>query len=549
MIFSSRRRPRRSGPLLLGVNTLRRAVQVAWRRSLQLRVVVLTLGLSAAVLLALGFVLTSQITDRVLDVKVRAATEQIERARVTAGGIVGGEESRSLTSSLQLARNTLMSKTDPALGSGTAGAFDAVLVVPGEGPRAATTAGPVDQVPAALREFVKAGQVSYQYAPVHVEGFAGPALVIGTPTTSRITNLELYLIYPLGTERNTISMVRGTIATGGLVLLLLLAGIALLVSRQVVLPVRSASRIAERFAEGHLSERMPVRGEDDMARLAVSFNDMAESLSREITQLEEFGNLQRRFTSDVSHELRTPLTTVRMAADLIHDHSEDLEPSLRRSTELLVSELDRFESLLNDLLEISRHDAGVAELSVESVDLRSTVNSALENVGHLAADAGVALKVDMPSEGVIAEVDPRRVERILRNLIANAIDHAEHKPVVIRMGADEDTVAVTVRDHGVGLRPGEEKLVFSRFWRADPSRVRRSGGTGLGLAISVEDARLHQGRLEAWGEPGKGACFRLTLPLVRGHKVTTSPLPMKPVSPAERRERRLRAREHAERSG
>ncbi|MEB3019983.1 MtrAB system histidine kinase MtrB [[Mycobacterium] crassicus] len=549
MIFSSRRRPRRSGPLLLGVNTLRRAVQIAWRRSLQLRVVVLTLGMSAAVILALGFVLTSQITDRVLDVKVRAATEQIARARVTAGGIVGGEEARSLTSSLQLARNTLMSKTDPAAGSGTAGAFDAVLVVLGEGPRAATTAGPVDQVPGALREFVKAGQVSYQYATVHVEGFSGPALVIGTPTTSRITNLELYLIYPLGTERNTISMVRGTIATGGLVLLVLLAGIALLVSRQVVLPVRAAARTAESFAEGHLSERMPVRGEDDMARLAVSFNDMAESLSRQITQLEEFGNLQRRFTSDVSHELRTPLTTVRMAADLIHDHSEDLEPSLRRSTELLVSELDRFESLLNDLLEISRHDAGVAELSVESVDLRSTVNSALDNVGHLAAEAGVELKVDVPAEGVIAEVDPRRVERILRNLIANAIDHAEHKPVVIRMAADDDTVAVTVRDHGVGLRPGEEKLVFSRFWRADPSRVRRSGGTGLGLAISVEDARLHQGRLEAWGEPGKGACFRLTLPLVRGHKVTTSPLPMKPVSAAERRERRQRAREHAERSG
>ncbi|AEF36985.1 MULTISPECIES: MtrAB system histidine kinase MtrB [Mycobacteriaceae] len=549
MIFSSRRRPRRSGPLLLGVNTLRRAVQIAWRRSLQLRVVVLTMGLSAAVILALGFVLTSQITDRVLDVKVRAATEQIERARITAGGIVGGEEARSLTSSLQLARNTLMSKTDPASGSGTAGAFDAVLVVLGEGPRAATSAGPVDQVPAALREFVKAGQVSYQYATVHVEGFSGPALVIGTPTTSRITNLELYLIYPLGSERNTISMVRGTIATGGLVLLVLLAGIALLVSRQVVLPVRSASRIAERFAEGHLSERMPVRGEDDMARLAVSFNDMAESLSRQITQLEEFGNLQRRFTSDVSHELRTPLTTVRMAADLIHDHSEDLEPSLRRSTELLVSELDRFESLLNDLLEISRHDAGVAELSVESVDLRSTVNSALDNVGHLAAEAGVELRVNVPGDPVIAEVDPRRVERILRNLIANAIDHAEHKPVVIRMGADADTVAVTVRDHGVGLRPGEEKLVFSRFWRADPSRVRRSGGTGLGLAISVEDARLHQGRLEAWGEPGKGACFRLTLPLVRGHKVTTSPLPMKPVSAAERRERRQRAREHAERSG
>ncbi|MGH3563628.1 MAG: HAMP domain-containing protein, partial [Mycobacterium sp.] len=316
MMWASRRRIRgrwgRSGPLLHGMDTLSRAVSAAWRRSLQLRVVGLTLGLSASVILVLGFVLTSQITDRVLDVKVRAATEQIERARTTVSGIVGGEEARSLSSSLQLARNTLTSKTDPATGGGPAGAFDVALVVPGDGPRAATTAGPIDQVPAALREFVKAGHVSYQYATVHVEGFSGPALIIGTPTLSRVTNLELYLIFPLGNEQRTIGLVRGTMATGGLVLLVLLAGIALLVSRQVVLPVRSASRIAERFAEGHLSERMPVRGEDDVARLAVSFNDMAESLSRQITQLEEFGNLQRRFTSDVSHELRTPLTTVRM---------------------------------------------------------------------------------------------------------------------------------------------------------------------------------------------------------------------------------------------
>ncbi len=550
MMWRSKQRTRgrwgRTGPVVRGVGALSRIVGIAWRRSLQLRVVVLTMGMSLAVLLVLGFVLTSQITDRVLDVKVRAATEQIERARGTVGGIVGGEETRSLDSSLQLARNTLTSKTGPSSGAGLAGTFDAVLVVPGDGPRAATSAGPVDQIPSGLRDFVKAGQVSYQYAVVHTDGFSGRALIIGSPASSQATNLELYLIFPLSSEESTISLVRGTMATGGLVLLVLLAGVAWVVSRQVVLPVRSASRIAERFAEGHLTERMPVRGEDDMARLAVSFNDMAESLSRQITQLEEFGNLQRRFTSDVSHELRTPLTTVRMAADLIHDHSEDLDPALRRSTELMVNELDRFESLLNDLLEISRHDAGVAELSVEAVDLRATVNSALGNVGHLADDSGVELLVDLPEHEVIAEVDARRVERILRNLIANAIDHAEHKPVRIRMAADDDTVAVTVRDHGVGLRPGEEKLVFSRFWRSDPSRVRRSGGTGLGLAISIEDARLHQGRLEAWGEPGKGACFRLTLPLVRGHKVTTSPLPLKPVMPERKALPAARAREHAE---
>ena len=133
--------------------------------------------------------------------------------------------------------------------------------------------------------------------------------------------------------------------------------------------------------------------------------------------------------------------------------------------------------------------------------------------------------------GIIAEVDPRRVERILRNLLANAIDHGEQKPVTLTMRSDGDAVAVTVRDRGIGLRPGEEKLVFNRFWRSDPSRFRRSGGTGLGLAISIEDARLHNGRLEAWGEPGQGANFRLTLPLVRGHKILGSPLALKPIAP------------------
>lgn len=530
MIFSSKRRiQRRSAPLIRGLKALSRAVGFTWRRSLQVRVVVSNLALSSLVILILGFVLTSQVTDRILESKIRVATEEMERARVIVSDDVGGEETRSLQSSLELARNQLLNGSKGSEGGG-AGAFDAVLLVPGDGPREATSSGPATQIPGPLREFVKAGQVSYQYSTVHTESFSGKALVIGSPTTSKVTALELYLVFPLSSEESTISLVRGTIVTGGVVLLVLLAAAALLVARQVVLPVRSASRIAERFAEGHLSERMPVRGVDDMARLAVSFNDMAESLSREITQLEEFGNLQRRFTSDVSHELRTPLTTVRMAADLIYDNREELDPALQRSAELMTNELDRFETLLADLLEISRHDAGVAELAVEQVDLRDTVKTVVASVKHLADELDTVVELDMPDSEIIAEVDPRRVERILRNLVANAIDHSEHKPVTIRMAADIDSVAVTVRDRGVGLRPGEEKLVFNRFWRADPSRKRHSGGTGLGLAISVEDARLHQGRLEAWGEPGNGALFRLTVPLVRGHKVTTSPLPLNPVS-------------------
>lgn len=500
-----------------------------WRRSLQLRVVVSTLTLSLIVITILGVVLTSQITDRLLDAKINAAVEEMARARNTVqNNLTGVHDSGTQQGRLEDARRALAGNGGTQ-SSGAAGSYDSALAMIGDSQQE-ITAGPIQEVPPELRHFVKERQVSYQFATVSdPDGYRGPALIIGSPATD-IDSLEIYLIFPLTNEQRSLSLMRGTMLIGGIVLLVLLAAITALVTRQVVLPIRSAARIASRFADGRLKERMLVRGEDDMARLAMSFNEMAESLSNQITQLEEFGNLQRRFTSDVSHELRTPLTTVRMAADLIHGSSDDLDPALARSAELLVNELDRFEGLLNDLLEISRHDAGVAELQVESLDVRMCARAAVSTVRHLAKESSVELVVDLPEEPLVAEVDPRRVERVLRNLLANAIDHSEGKPVLMRMRGDLDAnaVAIVVRDQGVGLRPGEEKLVFNRFWRSDPSRMRRSGGTGLGLSISVEDANLHEGKLEAWGEIGVGASFRLTLPLVRGRKLGPSPLSLEP---------------------
>lgn len=503
-----------------------RALARSWRRSLQFRVVTSTLTLSLIVILILGFVLSSQITDRMLEAKVAAASEEIDRARGTVDRILGAADASSaLENRLEAAKSALVDPTTDGQPGSSAGAFEPVVIVPGSGPSPETSAGPVRDIPAGLRTFVQAGKVSYQYASVPgPEGSLAPALIVGSPAGSDIAPIELYLIFPLSAEQRTLSLVQGILLTGGVVLLGLLTAISLLVARQVVLPVRYASRIAERFADGQLTERMPVHGEDDIARLAVSFNDMAENLSRQITQLEEYGNLQKRFTSDVSHELRTPLTTVRMAADLIYDNRDDLEPVLRRSAELMTTELDRFEALLGDLLEISRHDAGVAELAAEKLDLRACVHGAVATVEHLISESGSNLILDLPDESVVAEVDPRRVERVLRNLLANALDHGEGEPVLLRLRADDNAVAVVVCDAGVGLRPGEEKLVFNRFWRADPSRMRRSGGTGLGLAISMEDALLHNGKLEAWGAPGEGSCFRLTLPRSLGQRLTGSPL-------------------------
>lgn len=519
-------------PVVAWLKEVGSALGHVWRRSLQLRVIVSTLTLSLIVITILGVVLTSQITDRLIDAKINGAVEEMDRARNTVESqLAGVHDIGTQQQRLIDARNALSNRGGTGQSTGVAGSFDSALSIVGSTPQQPISTGPIQEVPEELRRFVARNQVSYQFATVaDPDGYHGRALIIGSPS-AEIPTLQIYLIFPLTNEERSLSLMRGTMLIGGVVLLVLLAAITALVTRQVVLPIRSAARIAGRFADGRLKERMLVRGEDDMARLAQAFNEMAESLSNQINELAEFGNLQRRFTSDVSHELRTPLTTVRMAADLIHGSSDDLDPALARSSELLVTELDRFEGLLNDLLEISRHDAGVAELQVESLDVRMCARAAISTVRHLAKESGVEVVIDMPDEPLVAEVDPRRVERVLRNLLANAIDHSEGKPVLIRMRGDVEAnaVAVIVRDQGVGLRPGEEKLVFNRFWRSDPSRMRRSGGTGLGLSISVEDANLHEGKLEAWGEIGIGASFRLTLPLVRGKKMGASPMPLEPV--------------------
>jgi two-component system sensor histidine kinase MtrB len=323
-------------------------------------------------------------------------------------------------------------------------------------------------------------------------------------------------------------LLQRTVLLSGLALVLLVVAIALLVTRQVVRPVRVVAQTASRLAAGDLSQRIKVHGADDIARLGRSFNDMAGSLQRQIRRLEDLSRLQRRFTSDVSHELRTPLTTIRMASEMLHERREDFPPELARSAELLQTELDRFESLLGDLLEISRYDAGVAHLESETVDIRGVVNSTVAANRLLAQRHGSEIVVHVPADPVTVDMDSRRVERILRNLVGNALDHGEGRPVEITVGQDSDAVAVVVRDHGVGLRAGEAGLVFNRFWRGDPSRSRLTGGSGLGLAISLEDARLHDGWLQAWGERGRGTQFRLTLPRRAGHTLMSSPLPLHP---------------------
>lgn len=545
------------GPLLrLFVRLVRRPLLPAvriWRRNIQLRVVAATLLMSLAVVLALGFVVIAQVSKGLLDAKEEAAQSQ------AAGGFAVAQEKANTPFAVdgpdatdnKVGRDasTWMNSLVKQLASGGQTAFEVVALgagtgtgeqtAPGaqgvKGARASGNVDPTASVPLTLRRSVNHATGTFKtFWQIRYTAGAGektpePALVIG----KRLTDIngdpyDLYYLFPLTQEEESLNLVKVTIATAGVFVVVLLGAIAWLVVRQVVTPVRMAAGIAERLSAGRLQERMKVTGEDDIARLGEAFNKMAQNLQLKIQQLEDLSRLQRRFVSDVSHELRTPLTTVRMAADVIHDARADFDPITARSAELLAGQLDRFESLLADLLEISRFDAGAADLQAEPIDLRDVVRRVIDGAEPLAEHKGTRIRVLGDTQPVIAEADARRVERVLRNLVVNAVEHGEGRDVVVRLASAGGAVAVAVRDYGVGLKPGEATRVFNRFWRADPARARTTGGTGLGLSIAVEDARLHGGWLQAWGEPGGGSQFRLTLPRTADEPLRGSPIPLEP---------------------
>ncbi|MFH8840951.1 MtrAB system histidine kinase MtrB [Streptomyces sp. NPDC017868] len=530
-----------------------------WRRNIQLRIVAGTLLMSLGVVLLLGIVVIGQVRNGLLEAKERAAQSQAaggfsaaqDRAATTPSA--PGQQDGGRTGASVNWRSTLVEQ----LASGGQSAFNVVALsldtgdTASRGARASGEVDPTTSIPAELRHSVAQGTGTFQkFTRIHyTSGKASePGLVIGKRLNDADGDqYELYYLFPLTQEEDSLTLVKGTLATAGLFVVVLLGAIAWLMVRQVVTPVRMAAGIAERLSAGRLQERMKVTGEDDIARLGEAFNKMASNLQLKIQQLEELSRLQRRFVSDVSHELRTPLTTVRMAADVIHEARADFDPITARSAELLGDQLDRFESLLSDLLEISRFDAGAAALEAEPIDLRQVVRRVIGGAEPLAERKGTRIVVLGDQQPVVAEADARRVERVLRNLVVNAVEHGEGRDVVVKLAAAGGAVAVAVRDYGVGLKPGEATRVFNRFWRADPARARTTGGTGLGLSIAVEDARLHGGWLQAWGEPGGGSQFRLTLPRTADEPLRGSPIPLEPEDSRRNREQAAagRAQENA----
>ena len=522
------------------LNAITRALTL-WRRSIQVRVVVSTVVLSALVIGIVGWFLVQQTRDGLLEQSEDAALSEAARVTAETTDRLAGVQATETDAARQLS-----DLVDPIIQLGEARDFSVVLSGPVGEARIADTARytPLldkSSVPDSLEDhFDTVNTTAYTYTEIRRTSLSGeeitePGIVVGSqvqlPADSK--TYTLYYLFPLTEEARTLSLLQRAMLTAAGLMVLLVAGVTWLVTRQVVTPVRMARRVAERLAAGQLQERLRVSGEDDLARLATSFNQMATNLQRQIRQLEELSRVQRRFVADVSHELRTPLTTVRMASDVLHDAREDFDPATGRAAELLQTELDRFEGLLSDLLEISRFDAGAAVLEIDDINLVDVAHRIVDATAALARQNDCMVIVDAPDHPCLAEADVRRVERIVRNLVTNAIDHAETGDIVIRVAGDDHAAAIAVRDHGVGLGLGESALVFNRFWRADPARARTSGGTGLGLSIGLEDTHLHGGWLQAWGRPGEGAQFRLTLPRRAGGVLRQSPLPLVPVDATE----------------
>jgi two-component system sensor histidine kinase MtrB len=523
--------------------TLRRGLTF-WRRSIQARVVVSTVLLSAIVVTAVGWFLLRQVERGLVDHRVDAVLLEV------------ANEDHQAEQLIQAVPGTDTKAEDQADGmyanldaTGKARGFSVVMVEKGRpdqpldarSPHASTEEA-VPSVPMSLVRHLDGAPAdaltpptAWTFASIRTRAASGaihesPGIVVGSKFVIKADGSErtVYYLFSLDDVQQSLALVTRSLLTAGAALLLLIAALTWLLTRQIVTPIRLARRVAERLAAGQLQERLRVTGEDDLARLATSFNQMATSLQRQIRQLEELSRVQRRFVSDVSHELRTPLTTVRLAGSVLHEARATFDPEASRAAELLQVELDRFETLLVDLLEISRFDAGAAALDLDDINLTDVVRRVVDSTRALALARDTRVVVHAPRTPCVAEADVRRVERIVRNLLTNAIDHAESREIVVTVAADEQAAAIAVRDHGVGLAVGESAMVFNRFWRADPARARTSGGTGLGLAISMEDTHLHGGWLQAWGKPREGAQFRLTLPRRAHQPLRHSPLPLVP---------------------
>ncbi|MFY9714233.1 MAG: MtrAB system histidine kinase MtrB [Microbacterium sp.] len=508
------------------------ALAALWRRSLRFRTLSATLLLTSLAIfvtcVTMALVIQSDLFDSRRDQALEDAQRAVDQAQSTLDVAEVGEDPAALSD--------LWDRIQEDLGRNSSSDMLAAIKID-EGPTGIRlngfTAGlSANHLSPALSTLVAKFDDRQWWQSVALPTESGrevPGIIVGQQLiVPEAGSFALYIAYDLSDADQTLSFVQRTLWIAGIVLVAILAAISWIVLRTVSTPIVEAAETSARLASGDLGVRLQVRGEDELATLGRSFNAMADSIEAQIKELGELSLVQQRFVSDVSHELRTPLTTIRLAADMLNDQRDDFDPTTARTTELLHTQVQRFETLLSDLLEISRYDAGSVQLELEATSLAHLAEDIIEQMRPLAEGHGSELRLVAPGGYSPVDMDPRRVRRVLRNLIGNAIEHGEGKPIVVTVDSNQHAVAAGVRDFGLGMKPADAERVFDRFWRADPSRQRTIGGTGLGLSIALGDATLHGGTLAVWSELAVGTNFVLTLPRRAGALEGVSPVPLEP---------------------
>ncbi|WP_424447292.1 MtrAB system histidine kinase MtrB [Microbacterium arborescens] len=504
-----------------------------WRRSLRFRTVAITLGATALTITVALVWMALAIQNDLFESRTSQLLAEAQRATQSAQSTLDAAEVGGDVVAVDNLMESVRTSIQRQSSTDRIAAFRISSEPSAIAPQDFDSAGlPADRISDELREQVQSDDELQWWQPVGFAVSGGgqvPGIVVGQQIVlPEVGAYELYLGYDLAGEAQTLGFVQITLWIVGAGLVVLIGAISWIVLRSVTEPIAQAAESSSRLAAGDLAVRLQVRGQDEFATLGRSFNAMADSIESQIKELAELSQVQQRFVSDVSHELRTPLTTIRLASDMLNDRREDFDPVAGRAAELLHDQVHRFEVLLTDLLEISRYDAGSVQLESEPTSMTQLAEDVIASMAQLAEQHGSDVRLVAPGGYSPVEMDPRRVRRIVRNLLGNAIEHGEGRPIVVSVDSDTRAVAIGVRDYGLGMRPADAERVFDRFWRADPSRKRTIGGTGLGLSIALGDARLHGGTLAVWSELGRGTNFVLTIPRrsepLDGH----SPLPVDP---------------------
>ena len=498
------------------------------RHSLSAKLAVAITLAALVLLLVFGIIVASQLRSSMFETRKDAILADASLRFSSAQSVFSSSTATSPDQVQESARGALASLKASAAGAGATN----VALLRSEGSTASLRINQIEDeqmrglITPQMREAVAQGGAQWQSVGIRASDSdkVSPGILVGTQVQlPRAGTHELYILYSLAADQRQVDVVLRVLVLSALPIIVTLPiGVFALLHR-LLLPVRLTVSAATKAAEGDLDVRVEVHGADEMAALGRAFNAMTSSLQDTISRYDELAKLQQRFVSDVSHELRTPLTTIRMAEDIVWDNREDLPAHARRSAELLHDQTERMEQMLADLLEISRYDAASALLDAEERDLRPIVTRVVEACAELAQRQGVPVEVVAPALAA-AEIDERRIERVIRNLVVNAIEHADGTRVTITVATSATDVACRVRDRGVGMTQEVADHVFDRFYRADTARARTTGGTVLGLAIATEDVAIHGGRLQAYGEPGKGASFLMTLPKHAGDEIASRPL-------------------------